>query len=415
MISLFINRGIVTAVEDCTAGVLRVLSTKLELRLLSVGWASSEAVGGTSADIAMRRKYLESPFLCLCQGGKTVSSLLKSSGEVVKSNCIPSGSKTNNLTPDNELVDMSSLSTHIINPALRDLSAQQVGGNSVSNCSIPVNCPFKASNLNGGESVNAEKHDVGIESRSILAGITYRPSGPLRGRDYQFPTSVNPKSLWICAFCGEDNKYTELGCLYGPYWLTEADIKQLPSELTYSSTEEYKLTPDGETQSKTPTSPVSRRTKSIEKVIRSGVITSTTTRSAAAQGRTTVANTGVLRLVIKASGAQRLLKNPPNECKTSNESSTFLKPRVGSGGEVWFHFECVLWAPGTYMKGNGVIGGLGEALQLALNAVSLRVSLYFSCIPFYLSICFRHTTFYHCAAVQVATLPPCSTQSKRRK
>ncbi|CAH8542553.1 unnamed protein product [Schistosoma turkestanicum] len=338
----------------------------------SIAGAASDTPGGTSADIAMRRKYLESPFLCLCQAGRTVSSLMKTSNNSTKYSCIPSGSKIgcDNSATDNELTDMnSSFSAHIINPALRDLSVQQVNGN-ISHCTMPVSCPFKA-NLTGSESMKVDKHDLGIESRSILAGITYRPSGPLRVRDYQFPTSINPKSLWICAFCGEDNNYTELGCLYGPYWLTEADIKQLPSELIYDSTSEYEPS-DTTTQPNTPTTSISRRAKSIEKAIRSGVITSTTTRSAAAQGRPTVANTGVLRLVIKASNGtinnnHCLTNNSPDLSKV-NKDSKFSRPRVGSNGEVWFHFECALWAPGTYVNGNGVVGGLNEALQLALNA-----------------------------------------------
>ncbi|CAH8605604.1 unnamed protein product [Schistosoma bovis] len=335
----------------------------------SVAGVTSDTPGGTSADIAMRRKYLESPFLCLCQAGGTVSSLMKTSDNFTKYNCIPSGSKIvcNNSTTNNELIDMnSSFSAHIINPALRDLSVQQVNGY-FSHCTMPASCPFKA-NLSGSASVKLDKHDVGMESRSILTGITYRPSGPLRVRDYQFPTSVNPNSLWICAFCGEDNNYTEIGCLYGPYWLTEADMKQLPSELIYDSTSEYQ-SPDTVTQSNTPMTPVSRRARSIEKAIRSGVITSTTTRSAAAQGRPTAANTGFLRLVIKASNStinndHSPTKNSPDLSKITNS----CRPRVGSNGEVWFHFECVLWAPGTYVNGNGVIGGLGDALQLALNA-----------------------------------------------
>ncbi|CAH8613451.1 unnamed protein product [Schistosoma margrebowiei] len=335
----------------------------------SIAGVTSDTPGGTSADIAMRRKYLESPFLCLCQAGGTVSSLMKTSDNFTKYNCIPSGSKIvcNNSTTNNELIDMnSSFSAHIINPALRDLSVQQVNGY-FSHCTIPVSCPFKA-NLTGSASIKLDKHDVGMESRSILTGITYRPSGPLRVRDYQFPTSVNPNSLWICAFCGEDNNYTEIGCLYGPYWLTEADMKQLPSELIYDSTNEYQ-SPDTVTHSNTPITPVSRRARSIEKAIRSGVITSTTTRSAAAQGRPTAANTGFLRLVIKASNStinndHSPTKNPPDLSKITNS----CRPRVGSNGEVWFHFECVLWAPGTYVNGNGVIGGLGDALQLALNA-----------------------------------------------
>ncbi|CAH8590120.1 unnamed protein product [Heterobilharzia americana] len=217
-------------------------------------------------------------------------------------------SKTNSniTTIDNESVDLnSSFSAHIINPALRDLSIQQFGSNGPSYGCIPVSCPFKVT-LSGSEPMKVDKNDMGVESRSILAGITYRPSGPLRARDYQFPASMNPKSFWICAFCGEDNNYTELGFLYGPYWLTEADMKLLPVELTYGSTDEYQP-PDAETQATKPTVPVSRRARSIEKAIRSGVITSTTTRSAAAEGRPTVANTGVLRLrnLLKSLRAQK--------------------------------------------------------------------------------------------------------------
>ncbi|KAK4468941.1 hypothetical protein MN116_007529 [Schistosoma mekongi] len=353
--------------------LIRRVQQKVSIKK-SLAAVTSDTPGGTSADIAMRRKYLESPFLCLCQAGKTVSSLMQTSNDFTKYTCIPSGSKVicsgATTAADNELIYMnSSFSAHIINPALRDLSIQQVNGNISTHNAMPISCPFNA-NLRGNETIKDDKHDACIESRSILAGIAYRPSGPLRVRDYQFPTSVNPKSLWICAFCGEDNNYTELGCLYGPYWITESDMKQLPSEIIYSPSNECQPS-DTVTQPNSPTAPISRRARSIEKAIRSGVITSTTTRSAAAQGRPTVANTGVLRLVIKASNNavnnQSLTRNLLNTCEVNNEASSG-RHRVGSNGEVWFHFECVLWAPGTYINGNGVVGGLGEALQLALNA-----------------------------------------------
>lgn len=197
-------------------------------------------------------------------------------------------------------------------------------------------------------------------------------------------SGIRHEDPWLCAFCGRDNTFLELGCLYGPYWLTEAERMQLPTDLV----DQMVASPPKDT----PTSPSDMAGDRCQRKRSAGrprnvVITSALTRSAAAQGRTTVANMGALKMVIKAPKE----KTATAAAAPKQRQQELELARVGSNGEVWFHADCVLWAPGTYIQGNGTIGGLGEALQIALDCVGGSVKFcyqFFSfCITMALTFC----------------------------
>ncbi|THD19223.1 hypothetical protein D915_009962 [Fasciola hepatica] len=193
----------------------------------------------------------------------------------------------------------------------------------------------------------------GRTTGGLSRGISYKPSVQQRLRDIQQSLeSSSNQTVWLCAFCGEDNNFLSLGGLYGPYYVTASEKAQIIPECVAQLSISPR-TPGSHSPGK------NSRSGKKGKPAGSGVITSTLTRSAAAQGRSTVANMGALRLVIKA---------PNNQTVTEKVSS--LRPRISADGEVWVHLECALWAPGTYIVGDGTIGGLGEALQLSLDTVS---------------------------------------------
>lgn len=299
-----------------------------------------------STESSANRRYLDSPFLCLCQSG-TVASSLADVAERLRVNPNQSSESTSldavNLT--------ASLSAHVISPALRGISC--VGSTQTAPLSIPPNCPLNV--YHGGEHLARDDCSDPTETRTIFSGLTYRPNSLLKTRSCS--TTDNPSDLcWVCAFCGKDSNFLEIGSLYGPYYLTDSERSQLPAAVVTQ-----RVLPDPVAK---PAPGKSSVNEQHAKSIRSGVITSTVTRSAAAQGKSTVANTGTLRLIIKSRSGSR---SSASRCSAEQPSSE--PPRVGIDGEVWFHLECVLWAPGTYIIGNGTIAGLGDALQLALDSV----------------------------------------------
>ncbi|CAL8092588.1 unnamed protein product [Calicophoron daubneyi] len=344
--------------SDAAASIRRVRQTVRGGRSSTRADRSGTAPVHSSAE-AGNRRYLESPFLCLCQSGGTVSNISRLSELFSQPRSALSSVSTTDNGVSNESVEAAALPAHIISPALRGFTGQHLNSNSsTSQFSIPPSCPLHAT-LQGAESTTAEKSVNLAETRSIFSGITYRPSLPSKSRDFKVSPELTTDSPWLCCFCGRDSSFFELGSLYGPYRISEAELAQLPPETVASPP------PTRPPLDSSPASSSSHATHSTgrsSKAFRSGIITSTVTRSAAAQGRTTVANMGALRLVIKA---------PKPNC--TSPVTTVHKPsdhpRVGANGAVWSHLECILWAPGTYIIGDGNIGGLGEALQLALDAV----------------------------------------------
>ncbi|KAA0197741.1 hypothetical protein FBUS_10145 [Fasciolopsis buskii] len=301
-----------------------------------------------STEASTNKRYLESPFLCLCQSGGTVASLSHFAATIQSRSRLSSSLLASNPPdPIESAFEAAPMPAHIISPALRGLSA---AGSSTTNLSssIPPCCP-----LNVGPGFVPQKAAENPDARTVFSGISYKPSVQHRLRDIQQTLeSSSYETVWLCAFCGEDNNFLGLGSLYGPYYVSAAEKSQIISECVAEAS--------AVTTSPTSHPPVKEtRSEKKGKLASPGVITSTLTRSAAAQGRSTVANMGALRLVIKA----------PNN-RTQKERANSFKPRISANGEVWVHLECALWAPGTYIIGDGTIGGLGDALQLSLDTVS---------------------------------------------
>ncbi|TPP63688.1 Transcription factor 20 [Fasciola gigantica] len=300
-----------------------------------------------STEAAANRRYLESPFLCLCQSGSTVASLSRSVLTIQSRPQLSSSLLAHNPSdPIESVFEAASMPAHIISPALRGMT---VTGSSLTNshASIPPCCP-----LNVGLGFVPQKTTENVDTRTVFSGISYKPSVQQRLRDIQQSLeSGSNQTVWLCAFCGEDNNFLSLGGLYGPYYVTASEKAQIIPECVAQLSISPR-TPGSHSPGK------NSRSGKKGKPAGSGVITSTLTRSAAAQGRSTVANMGALRLVIKA----------PNN-KTVTEKVSNLRPRISADGEVWVHLECALWAPGTYIVGDGTIGGLGEALQLSLDTI----------------------------------------------
>ncbi|KAF5398243.1 Transcription factor 20 [Paragonimus heterotremus] len=306
----------------------------------------------TAIEAAATRRYLESPFLCLCQSGGTVSGLTQTTSLI----CNRSRISSSNSAHTECVTATAALPAHIISPALRGLSSSTASAYQCAHSSIPPTCPLNSAS-HGTEELLAGYPNKHTETKTIFSGLSYRPAIQRKNHLSQQPSEITTDQPWLCAFCGRDNTFVNLGSLYGPYWITDAERLQLPPETVCQAAP----------VSQTSTSPVrcSKSASSGERAgrsVRSGVITSTVTRSAAAQGRNSVANTGSLRLIIKS-------RNTPASSQSSTKQDSAEPARVGLSGEVWFHRECVLWAPGTFIQGNGTVESLGEALQLSLNTV----------------------------------------------
>lgn len=309
-----------------------------------------------SAETTFNRRYLESPFLCLCQSGGTVSSISQAVQRLHHHRYASSAQQDHTIAScsTDASVVATSHPAHIICPALQDLSCSQNGVNSLyAQSSIPSNCPLNTS-ARGANPLLVNPVMENSESRTLFSSLTYKPATQMKNRD-NGSFDASSARVWLCAFCGKDNSFLELGSLYGPYWVAEAECAQLPTEMVAPKEFPFANGPSKPSDTNSNVERLSRRA-------RSGVVTSAVTRSGAtaSQGQPTVSKTGALRLVIKA--------------RTNRTAQSATKPaadlfRIGPTGEVWFHLECVLWAPGTCIQGNGTVTGLGEALQLSLGTL----------------------------------------------
>ncbi|VDN98993.1 unnamed protein product [Rodentolepis nana] len=270
---------------------------------------NSLAVG----EVTGQQRYLKSPFFCLCQSA--VNDNLPG----------PSKSAPTNEAESSTAPSLPIHSAHVINPAVP--------------IDEPINCPILKANSAAKKRPFRILDKPANELSAFFATATYKPT--LRpGSSY--PDSRIPNTYtedacpsWRCVFCAEPPTFDRLSPLYGPYFVggevmskhgpsLRLVIKPIPPGVVGNGSVSIKNLPD--------------ITPSPAKVV---------TSSKASRGRR---NSSLVDAV-------KIMENYAN--MTSN--------RVGSDGEVWCHLECVLWAPGTHIKGDGTIGGLDEAVMMALE------------------------------------------------
>uniref|UniRef100_A0A0V0J5U1 Transcription factor 20 n=1 Tax=Schistocephalus solidus TaxID=70667 RepID=A0A0V0J5U1_SCHSO len=367
------------------------------------------------AELASRRRYLESPFFCLCQSS--------SSSEAVG---VPGGS--GEATKD-VLGDLpSSMPAHVVNPALKDCSSTFY---SLGDPRVTSLCPLlqeqnagkvgvgnKNALCSGGACLARDRTTIS-ELQSFFANSFYKPTLRPNVRDTRLPATYSDSACgaWCCVFCGEDPDFLLMGPLYGPYFLAEPTASKLLAQQTGDSPQQSAalsaLPPDLVITCTSPRKPSGGNSE----VVSSAVTRSSAAAAAANPTRPVVAaNTGGLRLVIKAlsptltgsvvvssvkscnsgggssssnssvagrgrksgassgrrgsSGSKRAKSaaQPPAPSSPPPPPSAPARLRIGLGGEVWFHFECVLWASGTSIHGDGNIGGLEDVVSMALEA-----------------------------------------------
>ncbi|VUZ55389.1 unnamed protein product [Hymenolepis diminuta] len=278
--------------------------------------AGGKATGNSLAvgEVTGQQRYLKSPFFCLCQSA--VNENLPG----------PSTSAPVNETEPPTAPSLPLHSAHVINPA------------------VPIDefidCPILQANN------AAKKRPVRLldkPANELSAFFATTPYKPTLRPGSSYPDSRIPNTYtedacpsWRCVFCAEPPTFDRLSPLYGPYFVggevmskhgpsLRLVIKPIPPGVVGNGSVSIKNLPD--------------ITPSPAKKVASS--------SKASRGRR---NSSLVDAV-------KVMENYAN--MTSN--------RVGSDGEVWCHLECVLWAPGTYIKGDGTIGGLDEAVMMALE------------------------------------------------
>ncbi|KAL7056090.1 hypothetical protein AAHC03_020918 [Spirometra sp. Aus1] len=366
----------------------------------------------SGAELASRRRYLESPFFCLCQSSSSSEAL------GVSGSCGGSGEATKDV-----LCDLpSSMPAHVVNPALKDCSSAFY---SLGDPRVTSLCPLlqeqnagragvgNKNALCGGAASFVSDRTANSELQSFFANSFYKPTLRPNVRDTRLPSTYSDSACgaWCCVFCGEDPDFLLMGPLYGPYFLAEPTASKLLAQQTGDTQQQSAaLSAIPSDLVITPSSPRKSMTSNSE------VVSSAVTRSSAAAANparpVVAANTGGLRLVIKAlsptltgsvvvssvkssnsggssnsSVAGRGRKSGANGGRKSGGGGRRAKSaaqppapapsppppaptrlRIGLGGEVWFHFECVLWASGTSIHGDGTISGLEDVVSMALEA-----------------------------------------------
>ncbi|KAM7534086.1 hypothetical protein Aperf_G00000112042 [Anoplocephala perfoliata] len=271
--------------------------------------AVAQKRGSKAGEITVQQRYLKSPFFCLCQ---SVNEVAAGASKPVSDSLPPNGDQS-----------LSLHSAHVINPAVP--------------VDEPINCPIlQANNAAKNRPIRILDKPTN-ELSAFFATSRYKPT--LRpGSSYpdpRIPPSYTETACpsWRCVFCAEPPTFDRLSPLYGPYFVgPEVTAKFSPAPSLRLVIKAIAPPPDGTIS-----------TKNLPEVAPSPNKKRIINSSSKTKG--------------KAGGSEDRSENPADS--TSN--------RIGRDGEVWCHLECVLWAPGTYIRGDGIIGGLDDAVTMALE------------------------------------------------
>ena len=288
-------------------------------------------------EINTQRRYLKSPFFCLCQNpsAATASEALPSQPNTSAPGAAGAASNS----------DSSFHPAHVINPAVITDST--------------IDCPILRS-LNGGGGTQklstwADKSSSS-ELQAFFTSSHYKPA--LRpgasSRDTRLPEGYSEAACpsWRCVFCAEPPAFLRLGALYGPYFLSSATQARFAPPPSPSLRLIIKAIP-----------PPAGGSISVHNVPQSSPVTSP-----------------VKKKLTKGKKVGGSAKSAEEECGGSAGASIpnvlDVQKRIGREGEVWTHLECVFWAPGTHILGDGRIGGLDDAVTMALETVSSDLGLF---------------------------------------